>query len=432
MRSHWLKAGRLDDRDRANLAEMERRWRRATAVPADLVEAQSKATARSVQTWQTARQHNDWDAVAGHLEEVVSLAREQAAALRQIGYATPYDALLNEYEQGLPQPRLDELFDDVKRALPGLLDRAVALQRPPLVPRGRFRKADQLALVHELADRMGFDWELGRVDESAHPFTLGCNRDVRMTVRYVDWKETIFATIHELGHALYVLGLPAEPADQPVADDCGLSVHESQSLFFERLIGRSDAFIRFAAPLLQRHLHGSSTEIPQEWQPENLARLLRRIEPGNIRVRADELTYPFHVLLRYELEAQLVDGSLAVADLPTAWDEKMMEYLGRSTAGNFADGPMQDVHWFTGLFGYFPTYLAGAIIAAQLYAAAARELDIDALVEQGRFEPILGWLRKHVHGLGRLKSTTQLVSDATGEDLSANAYLDQLEARYAS
>ena len=118
------------------------------------------------------------------------------------------------------------MFDDVKRALPGLLDRAVALQRPPLVPRGRFRKADQLALVHELADRMGFDWELGRVDESAHPFTLGCNRDVRITVRYVDWKETIFATIHELGHALYVLGLPAEPADQPVADDCGLSVHE--------------------------------------------------------------------------------------------------------------------------------------------------------------------------------------------------------------
>ena len=144
------------------------------------------------------------------------------------------------------------------------------------------------------------------------------------------------------------------------------------------------------------------------------------------------MTYPFHVLLRYELEAQLVDGSLAVADLPTAWDEKMMEYLGLSTAGNFADGPMQDVHWFTGLFGYFPTYLAGAIIAAQLYAAAARELDIDALVEQGRFEPILGWLRKHVHGLGRLKSTTQLVSDATGKDLSANAYLDQLEARYAS
>ena len=428
-------AGGLNAVQMANLSEIERRYRRAVSVPADLVAAQAKATTACGHAWETARAANDWPAVVERLKEVVALCRQQAAALRTLGYACDYDALLDGYDPGLTRARIGRLFDAVREKVPELVRQAVAAQeRLPLVrpdvPDGGFPMPGQLALVEDVARLLGFDENRGRIDVSAHPFTLGTNTDVRITTRYLYWLETLMATVHEVGHALYILGLPADPADQPVSEDAGMSVHESQSLFMERYIGRSDAFVSLVTPMLHQHLLGGPSDVP-EWQSENIARLVRYVEPQPVRVRADELTYGLHIVHRYELETALLDGDLEVEDLPDAWNDKLRELLGIS-APDLADGLLQDTHWYSGLIGYYPTYLVGALMAAQLHARASRDLDIDACVAEGRLEPVVEWLKSNVHAVGRRKTGEELIADATGEPLSATPYLAHLEARYGS
>ena len=397
--------GDLDAVEAANLLEIERRHRRAVTVPAKLVAAQARANTACVRTWENARPLNDWHSVIAPLKEVLSLCRERASALRTLGFNSDYDALLDDFDPGLTRARIDGLFNPIKARVPELVRHAVTAQKqspplPPSVPRGGFPKAEQQALVHEIARLLGFDAEHGRIDESHHPFTVGVKEDVRITTRYLDWIETFMATVHEVGHALYVLGLPSEPAGQPVSEDCGMSVHESQSLFFERFIGRSDAFVRCVTPLLHLHLQGGPSDAP-EWQPENLARVLRVVKPQPIRVRADEATYGLHIIQRYELETALLDGDLEVEDLPSAWNEKLRDLLG-VPAPDMADGVLQDTHWFTGLIGYFPTYLIGALMAAQLHAAASRELDIDGCVS-GETLRAAGGLAEGQRALARAK-----------------------------
>ena len=427
-------ASDLDAWQKANVSRIASDWRKARAVPADLVVALSRARSACEQAWRPARGTNDWNAVVDKLESVVRLTRERAAALADALDCEPYDALLDEYQPGLTRADIEPVFTELEAVLPNLVDLALARQEPAVVPTGPFPVERQEALAKALMAEIGFDFDCGRLDVSHHPFCGGALGDTRITTRYNrdDFLESMFGALHETGHAMYQQGLPAEWRGQPVGDAGGMALHESQSLLMEMQVCRGAPFLEFAAPIIQRTLLGAETSAP-EWQPENLLRLASRVERGFIRVDADELTYPLHVILRYRLETALLDGRLNVADVPDAWNEAMTASMGLSTEGNFRDGCMQDVHWFAGLIGYFPSYTLGAVMAAQIFRAARESIpDLDEAIQQGHFDILFDWLRQHVHGQGSLEPAGELLVAVTGTGLDTSAFLDHLRARYAA
>ena len=431
----WLEAARaqadLDPWRRANTREMERAWLRARALPADLVVASSRAGTLCEQAWRAARPRNDWDAVATPLAEVFALARARAECLGEALDRAPYDALLDGYEPGMSRTVIDPMFARLKEALPTILEAALERQ-PELLPlAGPFAEPRQTELARTLMRRLGFDFDRGRLDTSHHPFCGGRPDDVRITTRYSteDFLESLFAVLHETGHAMYEQGLPREWRGQPVGESGGMALHESQSLFLEMQVCRGSAFLGFAAPIVRTAFGGDPAD--PAWSADNLERTAVRVRPGRIRVEADEVTYPLHVALRYDIERAVVAGEMTVAEIPEAWNAAMRDHLDIDTSGDFRDGPMQDVHWFTGLVGYFPTYTLGAVTAAQLFRAAARDLDdLDGALARGEFDGLFRWLRANVHALGRSRSTVDIVRAATGAELGVEAFLAHLRGRY--
>jgi carboxypeptidase Taq len=416
---------------RANLREMRRRWRHAAAVAPDLVEASSHARSESEAVWRVARPADDFAMALPGLERVLALTRETAAAKGEAFGISLYDALLDQYEPGLSTATIDRLFDEISAFLPGLLDAALARQaaRPaPPEPPGPFPIALQRRAALTLMERIGFDFAHGRLDESAHPFCGGTSEDVRLTTRYDDndFAKALMGTLHETGHALYKRGLPAERRRQPVGMARGMAVHESQSLFLEMQVCRSRAFAGFAAPLL-RDIFGG---IGEAWDAEALYRRQIRVMPGPIRVDADEVTYPAHIILRYRLERAMLAGDLVPRDLPGAWADGLQRLIG-VTPQSHRDGCLQDIHWYDGAWGYFPTYTLGALIAAQLFAAVRLALpDIGDRIGRGEFAALFEWLRAHIHGKGSLLSTADLVQQATGVPLGTAAFERHLRQRY--
>jgi carboxypeptidase Taq len=422
----------LDMWQRANLREMRRDWRHANAVPADLVEALTEAASDTEMTWRRARAEDDFATLAPKLNHLLGLVRVQAAAKAEAFGCAPYDALLDAYEPGGQAARIDTVFDALAAYLPGLLQAVLErqAQRPaPEPPQGPFPIARQREVAIEFMLLLGFDFAHGRLDVSAHPFTGGVPDDVRITTRYREdeFASALMAVLHETGHALYERGLPEAWRRQPAGRARGMILHESQSLLAEMLAGRSDEFLRFAVPRLRAAFGGTG----EAWTVESLTRFYRRVQPGLIRVEADEVTYPLHVILRYRLERALIAGDLAVADLPGAWRETMQTLLG-ITPNDDRSGCLQDIHWPSGSFGYFPTYTLGAMAAAQLFAAARREVpDIPAALARGDFGPLLLWLRAQVHARASLPaSADDLLQEATGAPLGTDAYKAHLETRY--
>jgi carboxypeptidase Taq len=416
---------------RANLREMRRSWLHATAVPGDLVEAASRAASACEQIWRRARPANDFAMVLPALQRVLELTREVAAAkAAQLG-KSPYEALIDRYEPGITTAEIDRLFDDLAAALPGLIERALARQAAapaPLEPPGPFPVERQREVATRLMARLGFDFEHGRLDTSLHPFCGGTPDDVRITTRYDEsnFRGALMGVLHETGHALYERGLPASWRRQPVGEPRGMAMHESQSLLIEMQVCRGREFTRYLAPLLREAFAGSGPA----WSADNLYRLNTRVARSFIRVDADEMTYPAHVILRYRLERALIDGGLALADLPAAWNAGMRELLG-VTPPDDTSGCLQDIHWYDGLFGYFPTYTLGAIIAAQLFDAAKRaDTAILPGIAEGDFAPLLAWLRANVHGKGSSLSRGEIIEAATGSPLDARIYRRHLETRY--
>lgn len=424
-------AGSLETWQRANLREMRRRWRHAAAVPDDLVEALSRARSESEEVWRQARPADDFAAALPGLERVLRLTREVAAAKADALGTSPYEALLDQYEPGGTIALIDRLFDELAGFLPGLLDAALARQatrNAPPEPRGPFPIADQRRAAILLMQRIGFDFAHGRVDESAHPFCGGTSDDVRLTTRYeaADFSKALMGALHETGHALYKRGLPAEWRRQPVGAARGMAMHESQSLFLEMQVCRSQAFAAFAAPLL-REIFGCNSE---PWEPEALHRRQIAVRPGPIRVDADEVTYPAHVILRYRLERAMIAGDLMPRELPGAFADGLKALIGVVPASD-REGVLQDIHWYDGAWGYFPTYTLGALIAAQLFAAARAALPgLPEEIGRGEFAPLLGWLRDNVHAKGSLLSTAELVETATGSPLGTTAFERHLRERY--
>jgi carboxypeptidase Taq len=417
----------------ANLRLMRHAYTRATALPPDLVEAEARANSACEKVWREARRLSDFAMVRPHLEEVVRLVREAAAALASALDLGPFDALMDGYQRGMRTTDVSRVFKDYEVFLREALPRAEERQArapEPLRPTGPFAIAVQETLCHRIAERLGLDFAHARLDRSAHPFSGGTPTDVRITSRYdeADFTQAVLAVVHETGHALYERGLPDTWVRQPVGEAAGMAAHESQSLIVEMQACRSDAFLAWLGPELHAAFGGDAAP----YRSANLARLWRRVERSLIRVDADEMTYPAHVILRFQLEQALVAGSLTVADLPGAWNDGLHSLLGIKVPDD-RRGCLQDIHWYDGAFGYFPSYTLGAMAAAQLMAAARRSVPgLDAALERGDLTPLLGWLRTNVHGKGSLFGFNELLSQATGKPLDPSDFEAHLTARYLS
>jgi carboxypeptidase Taq len=420
----------LDDAERANLREIRRLHREENVLPEALVEARVMATARCEHAWRTQRPANDWKGFLPNLREVVRIAREEAKLLSQEMGLTRYDAMMDRWEPGMRSAELDRLFGDLKQWLPGMITRVRGKQAKEQViePLGPFPIAKQRELGIALMQMLGFDFTAGRLDESAHPFCGGVPEDVRLTTRYSedDFTGSMMSTAHETGHARFQQNLPREWLGQPLGVARSAGIHESQSLAVEMQLVRRRAFAGLLAPLLRQHLGDQPA-----FEPENLYRLLTRIEAGYIRVDADELTYPLHIILRYEIERPLVEGEIEPDDIPALWDEKMSALLGVDTRGNYRNGCMQDVHWSEALFGYFPTYTLGAMYAAQWFAAIRKlHPDLDGKIASGDLDPVFDWLRANIWSQGSRWETGELVRRASGEALNPAHFRRHLEDRY--
>lgn len=421
----------LDPWRAANLREMRRTQAHATAVPHDLVVASSKAESRAEMAWREARATSDFARLSPDLKQVLTLQREIARCKADALGIAPYDALLDQYDAGLRQARIDPLFERLRAGLPDLLEAAQARQArepAPLPITGPFPVAAQRALGETLMRAAGFDFSRGRLDTSLHPFCGGATGDVRITTRYDerDFTRAVMGVLHETGHALYEQGRPADWLRQPVGDARGMIMHESQSLLIEMQACRTFEFLTFLSGRAQAAFGRRDPAL----SPDNLHRIYTRVEPGFIRVDADEVTYPAHILLRYDLERAMISGDLAVEDLPGAFNAGLKALLGLDVP-NDALGCLQDIHWPSGGWGYFPTYTLGAVTAAQLFQAARAAVPglMDGLAT-GDFAPLLSWLRANVHGKGSLLGTGDLVASATGKPLSLDAYLGHLRLRY--
>ena len=420
----------LDEVERANLREIRRAWRQQNALPATLVEARTMATSRCEHAWRSQRPANDWKGFLGNLREVVRLAREEGHYLADEMGMSPYDALMDRWEPGMRSAELDRIFGSLKEWLPGLIVRVEEKQRgePVISPKGPFPIAKQRELGLALMQLLGFDFSAGRLDESAHPFCGGVPEDVRLTTRYRedDFTRSMMSTVHETGHGRFQQNLPRDWQGQPIGIARSAAIHESQSLSFEMQLVRSRAFAGLLAPLVAKCFGDQPA-----FEPSNLVRVLTRVKAGFIRVAADELTYPLHVILRYEIERALVEGAIECEDIPALWDEKMRSLLGVDTRGNFNDGCMQDVHWSEGLFGYFPTYTLGAMYAAQWFAAIrSAHPDLDARIAAGDLAPAFEWLKANIWSQGRRWETRDLALRATGEGLNPAHFRRHLETRY--
>ena len=421
----------LDEWQRANLREMRRRRVHAAALPDTLVEEESHACSKCEAVWRNARAQNDFAAVLPLLERVLRLEREIAAIKAEHLGSSPYEALLDQYEPGGSVATIDRLFGELMCFLPDLLERVLTRQAAfplSLAPSGPFPVELQRRVGMRLMEHIGFDFTSGRLDVSAHPFCGGTPDDVRITTRYDenDFARALMGVLHETGHALYQRGLPAEWRLQPVGRARGMAVHESQSLLLEMQVCRSPAFLTFAAPILRETFAGNGPG----WDAQALHRRQIRVQRSLIRVDADEVTYPAHVILRYHLEGAMIAGDLAPADLPGAWAEGLRQLLGIAPA-NDREGCLQDIQWYDGVWGYFPTYTLGALIAAQLFEAVREAIpDVLEAIAQGEFAPLLGWLRERVHSKGSLLSTAELVGSATGRPLGTSSFERHLRDRY--
>lgn len=435
----WLaeaeaKTAGLNDWEKANLREMKRVWSKTVCLSSDLVRRKTLAASKCELAWRKLRPANNWKEFLPLFEDVVSLAREESLQRAQATGKSPYDSMMDLFEPGLQTQTLDPLFADLKVFLKDLLPQVLEKQKREKVlrPDRAFPIPKQQELCMKTVRAMGFDFNRGRVDISTHPFCGGVPQDVRMTTRYKEdnFLDSFTSVIHETGHASYEQGLPREWLSQPVGDARSLGIHESQSLLFEMQLALSPEFFGFVAPMIRETF--AQTHDPEEmWQTENLYKLCTRVQPGYIRVMADEVTYPLHVILRYEIEKEIIGNRIEARDIPELWNEKMQGYLGLSTKGNDKDGCMQDIHWTDGTFGYFPTYTLGAMNAAQLFRKANADVGgLKASLARGDFEPLRSWLREKIWSKGSLLSVDELMVQATGEKLNVGHFKAHLKQRY--
>ncbi|KAI9142701.1 thermostable carboxypeptidase 1 [Paraphysoderma sedebokerense] len=423
----------LDAFERANVRLAIKSFDREVKIPGELVKEFAEHRSASYQAWIEARAAKDYSKFAPFLKKSIDYSHKTAKFIDP--QKSTYDVLLDQFESEITRDRIEEVFSAIKKELIPMVKKIVSMNKKfadAAVTEQKFDIELQAKFSKFLAKEIGFDFDRGRLDVSVHPFTSGLSpSDVRITTRYTDSNlpEGIIGTIHETGHAMYEQGLPEEHSTLWAGKALSLGVHESQSLFWERLIGKTLPFWTYMWPSFLKHFPQVDPSTP----PSVMYQAVSKCKPGLIRVEADELTYPLHVILRYELEIELLDGRITVDELPAKWNQKMQEYLGL-TPENDVVGVMQDVHWPHAMLGYFPTYLLGQVMSAQWYNAMQKDsLDIPSLVEAGEFSKIKDWLSTNVHSKGSLyRSADELLENVTGEKLNPNYLIKYLKEKYSS
>ncbi|MDD3253210.1 MAG: carboxypeptidase M32 [Lachnospiraceae bacterium] len=397
-------------------------------IPPEEYRAFQELVSESTRIWVKAKKEQDFSAFAPTLQKIISYQKKFAGYRAKDGQKL-YDVMLDDYEKDFNMEKLDAFFQCLKKELVPLLKQITEsrVRVDDAFLTGDYPEEKQRKLAEYMASYVGFDFEKGVLATSAHPFTTNLhNRDVRITTHYQDRVDSsLFSVIHEAGHGIYEQGIADELTQTPVGQGASMGMHESQSRFFENIIGRNEAFwvpvYGTLKDLFPDQLRGVGREM--------FVRAINKVEPGLIRTEADELTYSLHVLVRYELEKQLIEEDLDVEKLPELWADKYEEYLG-VRPDHVAEGVLQDIHWAQGSFGYFPSYALGSAFGAQIYACMKREMDFDKLLEDGKIDVIREYLREHIHQHGKLKTSRQLIRDMTGEDFNPQYYVDYLKEKY--
>ncbi|CAM9462472.1 unnamed protein product [Chrysoparadoxa australica] len=428
--------GTLTDKQSAVVRDAKRDYEKSTRKTKAMASREAELATKSYTTWVTARKEKSWSVLAPVLSEVVELKKEISEATSPSLGA--YDAMLDEYERGMTSERVNEVLSELKEGLIPLIKKiSAAVEADPSLNEvceplqggddWDVKKQEELSKL--VAERLGFEMDHGRLDVSVHPFTGGpAPSDVRITTRYSteDWLEGIGATVHEVGHGLCEQGRPAaEFEDLPVSRVLSMGVHESQSLLWERMVFLNKPFWKFLMPLLHEHFpHTASCTAEDGYKAAN------RVTPGLVRVQADEVTYHLHIILRYEIESQLMSGDISIADVPGIWNEKMKSLLGVDVPSDL-EGALQDIHWPLGALGYFPSYSLGAIMACQIYEKALSDIPgLEDQLAQGNFALLREWLRENIHSVGSLyESPDQLLTVVTGEALDPGALVRHLEKK---
>jgi carboxypeptidase Taq len=412
------------------ISKLHRDLQRNAKLTTQLVEQMAASTVRGQQQWDAARKSNRFCDFKRILNEIIQLKRESAELLRQGTEKNCYEALLDEYEPNATIEQIDQLFSALRPPLVDLIQRIQsASKRPdPTLFRRNLSLEKQKQLSLHVAEAIGFDFKRGRLDETSHPFctTLGPN-DCRILTRYDqnDLGTGLFGTIHEAGHGMYEQGLPEESFGLPLGSYASLGIHESQSRMWENQVGRSAAFWRWITPKLQDLFPKQYANVSEQ----EFYFAANEVEPSLIRVEADEATYNLHIIIRYDLEKQLINGELEVDDLPDAWNLRYEQDLGVKVQQD-RDGVLQDVHWSAGLFGYFPTYTIGNLIAAQLFSKAEESIDqIDKQFSRGNFQELLNWNRIAIHRHGQAMNSDEIVREATGNELSTDFLVNYLRGK---
>lgn len=418
----------LIEKEKRNIKQSLKNYNDNKKYTTEFVQELSKTISESFQAWQKAKEENNFAVYAPHLEKLVKLKREECKLLGT--FAHPYDALLNQYEPGAKTADLEVLFTDVRNQLVAFVKKiSDKNQNKDSFMFLNYDKQKQWEFGLELLKEMGYDFEGGRQDASSHPFTTNfSSQDVRVTTRIneKDLNEMIWSCIHEGGHALYEQGLPASEYGLPSGEYVSLGIHESQSRLWENNVGRSLVYWKANFSKLQKAFPENFNAVTFE----DFYKAMNIVKPSLIRTSADELTYHFHVLIRFEIEKALIEGTIEVKDLPSYWNKKYKEYLGLDVPSD-SKGVLQDIHWSHGSFGYFPTYSLGSFYAAQFFAQAKKEIiGLESEIEKGNTKPLLDWLRDKVHRHGKFYSAEELCIYITGEKLNFKYFMDYATNKY--
>ena len=405
---------------------IKRDFDRATVIPNQLASDLAKTTSLAQMAWQKARQNNNFSEFSPHLKKVIDLKRKEASLLSPIGDL--YDGLINDYEYGMTKKEASSIFAVMKPRLLDLRQRISESKLSKPILQGDFNTEKQLKLAHEIAKTFFYDFNRGRIDIVAHPFCSGSGDDVRITTR-VDSKDPfncLYSTIHEVGHACYEQNVSKDFLHSPLGSGVSLGIHESQSRIFENQIGRSRHFTKW----LFKEMKNCFGEFGIR-DPEDFYRLVNKVETGFIRTEADEVHYNLHIMLRFELEVEVIAKNLEVEDLPEAWNKKFKDYFGRDVTKP-SDGILQDVHWSIGAFGYFPTYTLGNLNAGCLFKKMMEDIpNMDEGFEKGDVSSATNWLTENIHQHGSVYEPTELIKNATGEELTPEPFLDYLDEKFS-
>ncbi len=420
----------LSNSDQKNLNEMDREYKLASAIPTELVEKISKSSAKCEGVWQEAREKSDFNLVKKDLEELINLTKEEANILGETFKVSPYEALINKFEPSSEENKISEVFDDLQKFLTPLIDKIIDNQKKEetLQFETRIDEEMQKNISEYIMKQIGFDFTRGRLDKSVHPFCGGSTNDVRITTRYNNENpfSSLDGVMHETGHALYELNLPKDWIHQPAGKSRGMAMHESQSLLIEMQITRSLAFKKFLSNTLNKKFNIKD----KATNPDNLYKLGTRVNKSFIRVESDEVTYPLHIILRFNLERKIFNNEINIADIPDAWNDEFNRLFNLSINKD-TDGCLQDIHWFAGLFGYFPTYSLGALTAAQ-FASQLRtdQKELDKEIENGEFSNLVNWLKKNIHEKASFFSTNEVLEQVTKSPLNAKYFKEYITNRY--